>query len=74
MVFKKNIKKGAVMVMSKPLKIVLIIAALIIGGYGAYRLYIFIIDDATKRITRGTIKNIGSAINPLNLPKTIFGK
>ena len=60
--------------MSKPLKIVLIIAAVIVGGFGAYRFYIFIIDDATKRITQGAIKNLGSAMNPLNLPKTIFGK
>ncbi len=60
--------------MNKYLKWILIIffvlTGVVITGYGAYRIYDYLIEDATKRIKKGISEGIGEgvggAINPLN--------
>jgi len=57
----------------KIITILVIIFALILAGYGIYRVYNYAVEDATKRIKSGVTEGVGEAINPLNLPKRIFG-
>ena len=55
--------------MSKNMKKIIIISFIIItlagAGYGAYKAYHYIIQDATERIKKGVKKGIGSALNPI---------
>ena len=51
--------------------------AIILLSYGAYKLYNYVIEDATKRIkqsvSEGVKEGLGKAVNPLKWPKGIFG-
>ncbi|MBX9831166.1 hypothetical protein K2X40_04380 [Candidatus Babeliales bacterium] len=60
--------------MNKLFRAILVLALLLGAGYGAIKLYNFVIDDATRKIQKGVAKGIGNAINPLNLPGKLFGK
>ena len=67
--------------MKKKLKWFLIIAFSLIGivitGYGAYKIYNYLVDDATKRIKQGVSEGVsegaGEAMNPFGLVGKIFG-
>ncbi len=56
--------------MNKALRWVLILFFVFVGigsiAYGGYRLYNYLIENATKRITQGVKKGVRSAINPLS--------
>ncbi len=63
----------------KRLIIILItLTTLLLIGYGGYKLYNYALDIAAKRIKKsvaeGIGKGVGDSINPLKLPKRIFGK
>jgi hypothetical protein len=63
----------------KRLIIILIsLAALLLIGYGGYKLYNYALDVATKRIrksvAKGVTQGVGDSINPLKWPGKIFGK
>lgn len=63
--------------MNKYLKWVLIFsvssAVVIFTGYGAYRLYNYLVEDATKRIKQGVAEGVSGAMNPLSWPGKILG-
>ena len=57
------------------------IALLALAAYGAVQLYHYVIQDATAQIKQGVREgvsegvddSVGSVLNPLNIPKKIFG-
>jgi len=63
--------------MNQIIKWVLVVVLVIVGGYAAYRIYDYLIADATQRIRQGVSegasegigKGVGGALNPLNLFK-----
>ena len=61
-------------ILKKIIKFLIILTILAAASYGAYRLYHFVIEDATRRIKKGVSKGIVQSLNPLNWPKKIFGK
>jgi hypothetical protein len=52
---------------------IFVIATLILAGYGAVKLYNFVIEDATKKIKKGVADGVGGALNPLSWPGRLFG-
>ena len=58
-----------------------VIAALLLAGYAGYMLYNYAVEVATQRIKKGVTEGvaegigegIGDVINPLELPKKLFG-
>jgi len=48
--------------MKKILKIALIVGSLILAGYGAYKVYIYAVNYAAKKIAGGVAKGVGKGI------------
>ena len=44
------------------LTIVFVSAGIILAGYGAYKVYHYLVEYATKRITHGVAKGVGKGI------------
>lgn len=59
-----------------------IIALIAVAAHVGYRIYNEAVEDATRRIkegvregvSEGVGEGIGGALNPLNIPKKIFGR
>ena len=57
------------------------VALILLAAFIAYKLYFILIQDATGRIRQGVSQGvsegigggIGNAVNPLNIPKRMFG-
>lgn len=60
------------------IKYLIILLVMILISLGAYKLYLIVIEDATKRIRqgvqKGVSKGIGDTINPLKWPGKLIGK
>ncbi len=48
--------------LKKTLTILFIAATLLATGYGAYKLYHYVIEDATKRIQKGVAKGVSKGL------------
>ena len=62
--------------MKKIIMWLLIVASLVVAGYVGYKVYDYIMKDATQRIKQGVSagvsEGIGDAVNPLNMTKKML--
>ncbi len=64
---------GVNTVLKRLLQIFFLCIFLLVAGYGAYKIYHFVIEDAIHRISKGVKKKIKESFNPLKWPKRILG-
>jgi len=60
------------------IKTIVIVIAVAILAYGAYRLYLVAVADATQKIkagvTEGVEEGVGKSLNPLGMVPKLFGQ
>ena len=65
-------------VVKKLIVFVLVIAVLAAAGYGAFRLYNYVVQDVTSRVKKGVSEGVSGgivdAVNPLKWPKKLLGE
>jgi len=58
----------------KIIKWLLIIAAVLLIGYGSYKLYNFVAEDITRRVKKGVSEGVSKGIGKSLSPGKIFGR